>query len=429
MIILTLILMAGYFFIDAPSQKMYDYGLESTMRTTDVKSVLFCMARAHKSAVDIDSKKLAGAREIFQLPNQPCIEKYNIQTIKLCADNYREVSNCIPARPDRITENFIITTADINQEKNTNLILKILSQDFNSISNFGIIVSKNNYFSILSGDGQKRYIPISISRFEKFKDGQLVYITRYPLTFNNRLMNQTKDAADNIFCMNNEQKIFRFGRWECQAENPPILCTGDTIWSSESESCVIDPSRRPLCSAGQTAIEIDDIWRCVDPLPTIKCPENTVLQFDYANMEWVCSTPISTNTSKCKNVIFPKRTGNISGGTLLKPANFCNNCEKMILNEETCVVSCIPDATKITNPACYPNASECTGNSRAFYFGFPEDAEYETNARENLPQLSDVQIPNDAIYSQNRKFNCLDCGEGGQINQELSVPPFIAICE
>ena len=426
--ILAFILMAGYFLIDAPSQRLHDDGIESAMRTTDIKSILSCAARAHVNAVDIDSENRINAKDVFKTTSEPCIEKYNIQTVKLCADEYREVSSCTPERAGRTTENFIITTADIDKEKDTNLILKILAKDFNSVGNFGIIITQNNKsLSILSGNGHRRDIPKSISGFEGLKDGRLVYITRYSVSFDENMNLQSNSVAEDIFCMAGEQKIFRFGKWDCQAENQPILCTGDTIWNSESESCEIDPSRRPLCSTGQTAVEIDDVWQCIDPSPVINCPENTVAQFDYTTLEWVCSVPVSNTNSKCKSVTIAK--GRILGGTLLKPANPCNNCEKMILNEETCDVACVPDETKINNKACYANASECSGSSRAFYFGFPGDAEYETNARKNLPQLSGIQIPNGITYSQNRKFNCLDCGTGGTINQELSALPFIAICE
>lgn len=426
--ILVFVLMAGYFLMDAPSQRIHDDRIESAMHMTDIKSILLCMTNKHANAVESDNINRADANEIFNIDPQPCEKKYNIQTIKLCTDEHRIVANCIPEREGRVAENFIVTTANINQKDDTNLILKTLSKDFVSIGNFGIITAKNSYsFSILSGNGYKRDIPKSISSFNGIKDGRLIYITRYSVPFDRNAIIRTTPDKEDIICMNNEQKIFRFGKWECQAETTPILCTGDTIWDSESESCEIDPSRRPLCATGQTAVEIDDVWQCIDPSPVTKCPENTIAQFDFTTMGWACSAPISENTSKCQSVTIAK--GRLLGGTLLKPANLCNNCEKMIMNGETCAVACVPDVTKVTDSACYANVSECSGNSRAFYFGFPGDAEYEANARENLSELSGMEIPTGIIYSQNRKFNCLDCGSGGTINQELSVLPFIAVCE
>lgn len=426
--ILAFILMAGYFLIDAPSQRVHDDGIESAIRMADIKSILSCISRQHSNAIDIDNKKRVNANEILNTEIQPCTEKYNVQTIKICADDHRQVSNCAPERDGRVIENYIITTADINNKTDTNYILKSLSKEFNSIGNFGIITAERaDTFSILSGNGYKRDIPKSISSLKEIKDGRLIYITRYSVPFNQNTIIQTASDIEDITCMNNEQKVFRFGKWECQTETPPVLCTGDTIWDSDSESCEIDPSLRPLCATGQTAVDIDDVWQCIDPTPIAQCPDNTIAQFDYTNMKWVCSSPIIENTSKCQTVTIAK--GHILGGTVLKPANVCNSCEKMILDEETCDVACIPDETKITDSDCYQNYSECSGNSRAFYFGFPGDAEYEAKARENLSQLSGITIPTDVIYSQNRKFNCLDCGTGGTINQELSVLPFIAVCE
>ncbi|MFA7188372.1 MAG: hypothetical protein WC137_02780 [Alphaproteobacteria bacterium] len=426
--ILAFILMAGYFLIDAPSQRMRDTGIESAINMAEIKSILSCMSRQHSKAIDIDTENRVSANEIFNTDIQPCTEKYNVQTIKMCADNNRLVSNCTPERDGRVTENYIITTADLNDNTNTNLVLKSLSKDFNSIGNFGIITNEQaKTFSILSGNGYKRSIPKSLSFMKEIADGRLIYITRYSVPFNQNTIVQTASDIEDITCMNNEQKVFRFGKWECQTETPPVLCTGNTIWDSDSESCEIDPSLRPLCATGQTAVDIDDVWQCIDPTPIAQCPDNTIAQFDYTNMEWVCTAALTENTSKCQTVTIAK--GTILGGTLLKPANVCNSCEKMIVDEETCNVACIPDETKVTNSDCYPNYSECSGSSRAFYFGFPDDAEYEANAREYLSKLSGITIPTDVIYSQNRKFNCLDCGIGGTINEELSVLPFIAICE
>ena len=101
----------------------------------------------------------------------------------------------------------------------------------------------------------------------------------------------------------------------------------------------------------------------------------------------------------------------------------------MVTNEETCEVSCVPDETKVNSTACYPGASECRGSSRAFYFGFPDDSTYKQNVRVNIPELAGVSIPVDGAHSQNRKFNCLDCGSVGAIDEQLSMPPFVAVCE
>jgi hypothetical protein len=36
-------------------------------------------------------------------------------------------------------------------------------------------------------------------------------------------------------------------------------------------------------------------------------------------------------------------------------------------------------------------------------------------------------VPLDATHSQNRRFNCMDCGAAG-INESKSFPPYIVVC-
>ncbi len=428
--LLVFVFMAGYFLMDAPNQRVRDDRIEPAMRITEIKSILSCMARAHADAIELDTTAHAGATEILETKSENCTEKYNVQSIKLCADEKRAVTVCKPDRVGQTIGNFIVTTADMPEEKDTNLVLKILSQDFDSASNFGIIMTKNDgSLAILSGNGHRRKIPSSIISAAGLEQGRLVYITQYSVAADINMGNPLQPSAENIFCLTGEQKIFRFGKWECLSENPSAVCEGDKIWNSVDEVCEIDPSRRPLCAAGQTAVEIEDMWQCIDPSPVRECPDGETAQFDYINMEWVCITPETTTNTKssCHNMTIAK--GSILGGTLLQPVNLCNDCEKMIKDEETCAVSCVPDETKVNIPACYPRASECSGSSRAFYFGFPNDSDYIANVRVNIPDLDGVQIPIDGTHSQNRKFNCLDCGSGGGIDQQLSMPPFVAVCE
>lgn len=101
----------------------------------------------------------------------------------------------------------------------------------------------------------------------------------------------------------------------------------------------------------------------------------------------------------------------------------CTACEKMIVDEDTCVAHCVPDTTKISSNACYPDdATECTGETQGLYFGFP-DAKYINNVLD----ITGHAVVLDTEHSQNRKFNCMDCGERG-VNTELSFPPYITIC-
>jgi hypothetical protein len=426
--ILVFILMAGYYLIDTPGQRIKDTGVDAALRTNWVKSVLSCMVRSHSAAIEQDAEARAGANEELDSGGEPCTEKYNIQSVKLCADERREVSVCTPNRSGKTIGNFIITTADAPNAGDANMILEVLSREYEAAPNFGIAIEMDdNSFAILSGNGHRRRIPASIASSAELEEGRLIYITQYSASAEANL-GQAKDSADNIMCMFGEQKVFRFNKWECMDSNPPVVCTGDKIWNSVTESCEMDPSRRPLCGSTQTAVQVEDLWQCVDPTPSRSCSEGMNVVLDYVSMEWYCvPNAAKSGATKCSGAKIAK--GHILGGTLLRPGGLCNNCEKMITDEETCETACVPDAAKLDAPACYPRVSECRGSSRAFYFGFPNEPAYIAAARANVPELEGAQIPLDGMHSQNRRFNCLDCGQNGAVDGDRSQPPFVAVCE
>lgn len=425
--ILVFVLIAGYYLFDSPSQKLGDESIESVLVQTEIKSILACVSRAHAAAINADAETRAAAGEEIVASSEPCVEKYNVSSTKLCSDERRSVEVCTPERVGKSVANFVVTTADLPTDANTNLVLKTLAADYSSSMNFGIIVQLDKNFAILSGNGHRRSIPASIASAAELKEGNLVYITQYSASAES-LLTGFASGAENIACQFGEQKIFRFSKWECLAPNPPVVCTGDTIWDSDTQACIIDPSRRPLCSAGQTPAQVDDMWKCLDPTGPRTCPNGMPATLDFENMEWVCvATAATTAASKCDGMQIAK--GHILGGTLLKATGICSNCETMITNPDTCETACVPDASKLSSAACYPNPIECSGGGKAFYFGFPASASYIAAAKANVPQLSGMDIIIDKMHSQNRKFNCLDCGAGGRIDSDQSNPPFTAVCE
>jgi hypothetical protein len=90
----------------------------------------------------------------------------------------------------------------------------------------------------------------------------------------------------------------------------------------------------------------------------------------------------------------------------------------MIVHDD-CTAECVPDISATASKACY--AGEC----RNFYFGFP-DPRYIANARKNMPELENVDIPLDDRHSRNRRFNCVECPLG--IDTVASLPPYVIIC-
>ena len=96
----------------------------------------------------------------------------------------------------------------------------------------------------------------------------------------------------------------------------------------------------------------------------------------------------------------------------------------MVINYDTCVSTCVPDPARLNDARCYPGVvAECVGPTRAFYFGFP-------NSRyiENTDAVANMSVPLDKSHSQNRRFNCLDCG-AGEIDSARSLPPYVAVCK
>ena len=169
--------------------------------------------------------------------------------------------------------------------------------------------------------------------------------------------------------------------------------------------------------AGQSTTDagIEDM---IDDAMAEKYPEIT--------LEWECVT----DPTQSEDV---KKCGHITGGAIYgKPGatlrvpqtSSCTDCEQMVTDPDTCESVCIPDPTRIGDGKCYPGTTtECSGTSRGFYFGFPSK-----QYAENVPAISNKSVPIDAAHSQNRKFNCMDCGDR-TIDTEKSLPPYIAICK
>lgn len=196
------------------------------------------------------------------------------------------------------------------------------------------------------------------------------------------------------------------------------------IWDSGLMQCIPDESRKPLCGSKQTAVMVDEVWECVNPFGERKCPSGFVARLNYDSLEWECvEEPSATKTeSKC-NLLSKRPVRGRSGATVRVSSTSCTDCEKMIVDENTCSAICVPDPEKLSSSRCYPgNVNECSGSSRAIYFGFP-NTEYISN----VPNVANVNVPLDSHHSQNRKFNCLDCG-GGTVNILKSVYPYVAVC-
>lgn len=401
--------MAGYYMMSSPSTRIIQHETEYAIKRADLRSIAECVVSAQNAS-------MYGQEFI-----DDCVERYDITSQYVCMNKSYNIVSCDATSGKTPIFNFIITTSSALPETEYNNMLEILEKYYPDAGTFGIFTDS----SLMSaGSVSHRTIPAKIVKAANLTDGQLTYIMQYKIP-ETTIDYPTVDDS-NIICPPDTIKTFRFGRWQCIQYNYKMSCTGDTIWDEVSMQCVADDTRQPLCSNNQTAVLIDDMWECVDPFADKTCPQGMVARLDYNELKWECiADPNAKKTKKkCDNIA---RTTPIQGGigaTLRVRSISCTDCEKLFVDEETCETYCIPDVDKLNNAACYNNdISECSGPVRGIYFGFSPKSRID-----GIPELNGITIDLDTNHSQNRMFNCMDCGDG-EIDTEKSIYPYTAICK
>lgn len=406
--ILVALFMAGYYMMDSPSQRIEKHETQYAITQSDLRSIAQCATAVHNAQIngtDFDDI---------------CIEQNGIVSQFVCLDNRFKRIECGAENNKKKIFNYIVTATAPLDENIYNGMMETLETHYADAGTFGIFQDK---MIMSGGTTTKRTVPNAIIEQMKLKNGQLVYLTQYetPDIGNTYEIATTPDIA----CPVGTTKVYRFGRWQCIMYNAKTDCGGDMIWDSDLYECVPDESRKPLCADNQTAIIVEDVWECINPFPEKSCPDKMVARLNYNTLEWECvvDPTLNTTTKKCAHIVGNAVYGGALGATLRVPQTSCTDCERMITDPDTCESSCVPDPTKLTDPRCYPgNVSECDGGTRGFYFGFPSQAYIN-----GVEVVKDLKIPLDTAHSQNRRFNCMDCGPMG-INQSASRPPFVVVC-
>ena len=402
--ILVAIFMLGYYVIDSPSQRVPKTETEYAVAHADLHAIAQCAAAVHNA-------KIHGTEF-----NDICVSQNNITSQLYCLNNTGRETKCEIVRNKKPAYSYIITTTAPLAADDFNEMMNVLEEYYADSGTFGILMDGK---ITSGGTGTKRTVPKAILSGLKLSDGQLVYMTQYEIPDAATEMAPT-DTAD-IICPTGTVKTYRFGRWQCIGYNTKSNCAGDMVWDSDLSECVPDESRKPLCASQQTAVIVDSVWECIDPFSAKVCPDKLVARLNYNTLEWECiEDPNSVPTkTKCDKFISRDVQGAI-GATLRTARTSCTDCEKMIIDEDTCTSYCVPDTAKVNDPACYAgDARECSGPSRAFYFGFPNYS-YATN----VTAVAKYTIQ----PGGNRRFNCRDCGDG-VIDTTKSLPPYIAICK
>lgn len=408
LILLSVIIMAGYYIISSPSQRIIEHETEYAIKKADLRSIAECV---------VSSQNAAMYGEEF---DDVCVEKYEVTSQYVCMNDKYNVVPCDSEDSKSPDFNFIITTSYPLPEEEYNNMLEILEKYYPDAGTFGVFMNPN---LMSAGSVANRSIPERIISAARLQKGQLMYLMQY------KIPDQTIDYplvdGSGIECPGGTMKTFRFGRWQCVEYNYKISCTGDTIWDPDLLDCVADESRRPLCANNQTAVLIEDIWECVDPFSDQVCSDNMVARLNYSTLTWECvEDPNATkNVKKCDNIARAPQMRGAVGATLRVRSVSCTDCETAIVDEDTCETYCVPDPSKLTDPRCYDaDISECSGPNRGIYFGFSAKSRFE-----GIAALENAKITLDRNHSQNRMFNCMDCGEG-VIDTEQSVPPYTAVC-
>ncbi len=401
--------MAGYYVISSPSQRIIEHETEYAIKRADLRSIAECVVSAQNAAMY--------GEEFTDI----CIEKYGIVSQYICMNDKYNIVSCDSGAAKAPEFNFIITTSSPLPDTEYNNMLETLEKHYPDAGTFGVFVNPD---LMAAGAVSRRTIPNKIIDAAKLEAGQLMYLMQY--TIPDETIDYPLVDDSNILCPAGTIKTFRFGRWQCIEYNYKVSCTGDTIWVPDLMECVADENRKPLCSNNQTAVLIDDIWECVDPFSDQTCDAGMIARLNYSTLTWECVTdPNATkNVKKCDNIALttPNRGG--VGATLRVRSISCTDCETPVVDNETCETYCIADANKLNDPKCYDgDISECTGPNRAIYFGFSPKSRID-----GIAALENATVILDRNHSQNRMFNCMDCGDG-EIDRENSISPYTAICK
>lgn len=403
--ILVALFMGTYYLISSPSLRVREQEIDYSITRADMRSIAECTTATHNAQMNG-----------YQF-DDICVSQNDIKSETICLNAKMAITACDAVKNKAPEYTYIITYTKPIGTESYNDMMEILENHYADVGTFGVFMGKQ----IITGGGTKRNIPAAILKNHDFQDGQLIYMTQYSMpTPTTEFATMTTNG---VVCPTGMSAIYRFGRWQCVGINLKTNCAGDMIWSSETQECVPDESRKPLCAAQQTAVIVDDVWECINPFADKTCPEKMIARLNYNTLEWECVTdPNSPDTrKKCARIIYDMASG-APGSTLRVPTTSCTDCERMVIDMDTCHAKCVPDATKISDTRCYPSTKSCSGSNMAFYFGFPS-----TTYASNVTAVAGKTIPFDSDHSQNRKFNCMDCGDAG-IDESKSFPPYIVVC-
>lgn len=393
----------------SPSQTITPHTTEYSVLRSDLRSIAQCATASHNALIN--------GTEFQDI----CIEQNGITSQFICLDAKLKTTKCEIVRNKKPAFSYIVTATSPLDANYYNQMMEVLETYYSDAGTFGLM---HDGHIMSGGTATQRVVPSQIISEMELTDGQLVYLTQYEIPDAVSATDAMVITAADVLCPVGTAKTYKFGRWQCVPYNAKTDCGGDMIWDSDLYECVPDESRKPLCADNQNAVIVDSVWECISPFPDKVCPDKYVARLNYNTLEWECvmDPNTTTDTKKCANVLGGAIYGAL-GATLRVPQTSCTDCERAVTDAETCVTTCVPDPSKLSDRNCYAGrASECSGPNRAFYFGFPSRSYIAS-----VQDVRDIDVPLGGDYSQNRRFNCMEC-VNGEIDVVRSRPPFTVYC-
>jgi hypothetical protein len=407
--------MAGYYYMDSPSLRGAAKSSEEILETSDAAAAVACLVAEHNAELEgLDEGATRRAKN-------PCADKFKITSASACFNDGEVSRSCrADANNPGSMQRFVISRSEWAGSEMSGSIMETLRKKYKNTSGLGIVMAsvsdgdEDAGMTIMSAGRKPVAIDPELVRLAKLQAGDLAYISHH--SGDELEARNIKKEAETISCAKGEVKVFRFRNWRCEQPTPVKVCQGDTVYDRDLDECVDNVANTIVCGGSETAVVIDGVWTCQPPKVAKECPTGKTASFDYDALEWVCvGNPAAGDFKKC-------------AGASNAGAN-CSDCEAAVQDDESCEISCIPNAAKLTWKSCYPDVGECNGGdgTKAFYFGFPNDASYNARAMQLVAGLAAAGIPRTDMHSANRKFNCLDCAPF-KVSTENIFAPYIASC-
>ena len=129
LILLSIIIMAGYYVMSSPSQRVIQHETEYAIKKADLRSIADCVVSAQNAA-------MYGEEFV-----DDCVEIYDIISQYVCMNKSYNIVPCEAETGKTPTINFIITTSAPLSPDEYNNMLEILENHYPDAGTFGVFLN------------------------------------------------------------------------------------------------------------------------------------------------------------------------------------------------------------------------------------------------------------------------------------------------